>query len=61
MHYNWPYGFHGLMIVISLSLIVFGPVGAIIGFLGAYVNSFCILCRFISEEYTHRNTVQEPT
>ena len=54
MHYNWPYGLYAILTIGCISLVFFGASSGIIGICGAYVNSFCILCRFISEERARR-------
>lgn len=54
MHYNWPYGLYAILTIVCISLVFFGTSFGIIGICGAYVNSFCILCRFMSEERANR-------
>lgn len=54
MHYNWPYGLYAILTIVCISLVFFGTSVGIIGICGVYVNSLCILCRFMSEERANR-------
>ena len=59
MHFNWPYGLYALLTIVCISLVFFGTTLGIIGIFGVYVNSFCILCRFVSEERANRIVSEE--